>query len=41
MKVYNEVMTVAQLIDIVTFLEEHYELPPHDPSVYPEYVYLP
>jgi hypothetical protein len=41
MKVYNEIMTVAQLIDIVTFLEEHYERPPHDPSVYPEYVYVP
>jgi hypothetical protein len=41
MKVYNEIMTVAQLIDIVTFLEEHYEPPPHDPSLYPEYVYMP
>jgi len=41
MTVYNDVMTVAQLIDIVTFLEEHYELRPYEPTRYPEYIYMP
>lgn len=40
MKVYNDVMTVAQLIDIVTFLQEHY-VRIEDPTPYPEYVYVP
>lgn len=26
MPVYNEVMTVQELVDIVTFLQEHYEV---------------
>lgn len=39
MRVYNDVMTVSQLIDIVTFLEKHYEYTP--PRQYPEYVYVP
>ena len=32
MFIYNDVMTVTQLIDIVTFLAEHYESPPTDPT---------
>ncbi len=41
MKVYNDVMTVAQLIDIVTFLQEHYVPIPRDQTPYPEYIYVP
>jgi hypothetical protein len=41
MTVYNDVMTVTELIDIVTFLQEHYELRPYEPTPYPEYTYLP
>jgi hypothetical protein len=37
MKVYNDVMTVTQLIDIVTFLHQHYELQPYEPTEYPIY----
>jgi len=37
MKVYNDVMTVAQLIDIVTFLQQHYQLRPYEPTPYPTY----
>lgn len=37
MLVYNDVMTVSQLIDIVTFLQEHYELRPFEPTDYPSY----
>lgn len=37
MTVYNDVMTVSQLIDIVTFLQTHYELRPYEPTPYPEY----
>lgn len=33
MFIYNDVMTVTQLIDIVTFLEEHYEISPYDPTM--------
>ena len=35
MTVYNDVMTVSQLIDIVAFLQAHYELQPHTPTTYP------
>jgi hypothetical protein len=41
MTVYNDVMTVAQLIDIVTFLQEHYELRPYEPTSYPDYTLMP
>jgi hypothetical protein len=41
MTVYNEVMTVAQLTDLVTFLEEHYELRTPDPTKYPVYYHVP
>jgi hypothetical protein len=34
MTVYNDVMTVAELIDIVAFLEAHYELRPYEPTIY-------
>ena len=40
MTVYNDVMTVSQLIDIVTFLQSHYELRPYEPTPYPDY-YVP
>jgi sulfur-oxidizing protein SoxX len=36
MTVYNDVMTVSQLIDIVAFLQAHYELQPHKPTTYPQ-----
>jgi sulfur-oxidizing protein SoxX len=36
MTVYNDVMTVSQLIDIVAFLQAHYELQPHTPTTYPQ-----
>ena len=36
MRVYNDTMTVQQLIDLVAFLQSHYEVvPPH--YVYPSY----
>jgi hypothetical protein len=37
MKVYNDVMTVSELVDIVTFLQAHYELLPYEPTDYPYY----
>jgi hypothetical protein len=40
MTVYNDVMTVSQLTDIVAFLQAHYELRPYEPTRYPDY-YLP
>lgn len=41
MTVYNDVMTIAELVDVVTFLQEHYELRPYEPTTYPEYTYMP
>ncbi|MDA1017492.1 MAG: c-type cytochrome [Planctomycetota bacterium] len=35
MRNYNEVMTVQQLIDLVKFLQSHYELKPYEPTDYP------
>ena len=35
MKNYNDVLTVSQLIDLVAFLEAHYELEEYEPTVYP------
>ena len=35
MKNYNDVLTVQQLIDIVAFLQSHYELQPYEPTQYP------
>ena len=37
MKVYNDVMTVSELVDIVTFLQGQYELLPYEPTSYPYY----
>ncbi|MCA9133631.1 MAG: hypothetical protein KDA45_10770 [Planctomycetales bacterium] len=37
MKNYNEVMTIAQLADLVTFLQSKYTLEPYEPSPYPPY----
>jgi sulfur-oxidizing protein SoxX len=34
MRNYNDVMTVKQLIDLVSFLESNYELKPYKPSRY-------
>ena len=32
---YNEALTVQEVIDIVAFLQSHYELKPYDPTQYP------
>ncbi|MEH6517070.1 MAG: c-type cytochrome [Halioglobus sp.] len=37
MRNYNDVMTVKQLVDLVTFLESQYELKPYPRSPYPVY----
>jgi hypothetical protein len=37
MTVYNDVMTVTQLNDIVTFLQAHYKLKQYEPTRYPDY----
>jgi L-cysteine S-thiosulfotransferase len=37
MTVYNDVMTVSQLIDLVTFLQGHYELQTPPSTSYPMY----
>lgn len=37
MTVYNDVMTVSQLVDLVAFLQSHYELLPYEPTEYPMY----
>ena len=34
---YNDVMTVSQLIDLVAFLQSHYELMEYEPTMYPPY----
>ena len=34
MIVYNDVMTVSQLVDLVTFLEENYKLEPYNKTNY-------
>jgi hypothetical protein len=39
MKNFNDVMTVAELIDLVVFLQPHYELVPYSPSRYQYYGY--
>ena len=39
MKVYNEVMTVSELVDLVTFLESSYELEAYNPTSYNLYRY--
>jgi L-cysteine S-thiosulfotransferase len=37
MRSFNDVMTVTQLVDIVTFLEAHYEIEFYDRTEYPPY----
>lgn len=37
MKVYNDVMTVGELIDLVAFVQANYELQPFEPTMYPMY----
>ena len=37
MKNYNDVLTVSELIDVVAFLQSHYELIPYEPTVYGPY----
>jgi hypothetical protein len=37
MKNYNDVLTVSQLIDLVAFLQSHYELEEYDQTDYPVY----
>jgi len=37
MTVYNDVMTISQLIDLVTFLQDHYELQVPDSTMYRNY----
>mgnify|MGYP001265028319 CR=1 FL=1 len=39
MTVYNDVMTVTELIDVVTFLQPYYELIPHSKTDYRYYEY--
>ena len=34
---YNDAMTVTQLIDLVAFLQSHYQLRPYEPTMYPPY----
>ena len=37
MRNYNDVMSVGQLIDLVAFLQSHYELKRYEPTTYPPY----
>jgi hypothetical protein len=37
MRNYNDMMTVTQLVDLVSFLEPQYSLKPHEPSRYRPY----
>ena len=37
MKNYNDVMTVSQLVDLVAYLQAHYEVRPIEPTAYPHY----
>jgi hypothetical protein len=39
MKNFNDVMTVAELVDLVVFLQPHYELVPYSPTRYQYYGY--
>ena len=39
MAYYNEVLTVAELTDLVTFLKSKYELKSYPKSAYPYYIY--
>jgi len=37
MRNYNDIMTISQLIDLVSFLQAQYELKPYEPSEYHAY----
>lgn len=37
MRNYNDVMTVSEMVDVVTFLQEQYELQPYTPTRYHHY----
>ncbi len=39
MKVFNDVMTVTELINLVTFVQSHYELVPYKTTNYQYYSY--
>lgn len=39
MRNYNHVMTVEQLIDLVSYLQAHYKVRPREPAVYRGYHY--
>jgi L-cysteine S-thiosulfotransferase len=39
MPIFNDVMTVTELVDLVTFLQSHYEFIPDTPSNYRIYKY--
>ena len=41
MRIYNDVMTVGQLIDLVAFLQAQYEIEQFEPTIYPPYGYPP
>ena len=37
MRLYNDEMTVTELVDLVTFLQSHYKLKPFEPTPYVPY----
>ncbi len=37
MRVYNDIMTVTQLVNLVTFLEDNYKIPPYQRTKYPAF----
>ncbi|MFT6408064.1 MAG: hypothetical protein ACJAQ6_001480 [Arenicella sp.] len=39
MRVYNQVMTIEELVDLVTFLQSQYRLVPPPVTKYPHYIY--
>jgi sulfur-oxidizing protein SoxX len=41
MQIYNDVMTVTQLVDLVTFLEENYEVDAYRRTAYSRYKTVP
>lgn len=40
MRIYNDEMTVTQLIDLVAFLQSRYRLMEYEPTDYPPYPFL-
>lgn len=37
MPTVNEAMTIAELVDLIAFLEDQYEIVPYNPTMYPRY----